>query len=263
MPIVRTDYRKQYSFSLDFKEENSLSLPNVVAGDTGNVFTIKLLDGGQPITLNWDDVRIRFIINNRDGQGTQDTEYDTDGSIDLSQIADGEFTVYVYSNMISNGLNTGCVELYTSLMEQWDTLVTTNDFTFVATNSPSEKANAFPSLIEAEKRYEALIEVLEHYVELFDPENCVHYTEQSPTSAEQAMARSNIDAAANTHSHGNITYDGHILGKNSYLVETDENGLIVAYRRLIVTDQDPYELTGLQEGDIILSYFNQVSPPAS
>jgi hypothetical protein len=242
--------KKPYEFTLDLKSENSLSLPNIVSGDTGNVFIIHIKDDDVAVDLT--DARVRLVITNKDGQGAQDTEVSPSG-IDMSEAASGTLTIDVFSTMISNGVNTGCVEVYTTVDDQWDTLSTTNDFNFTATNSPSEKATAYPSLVQAEARFKALLAELQYYIGLFNPDNCVHYTAQEATEDEQQIARANIAAALASHVHGSLQTDGTVSGGRTLaLVETDASGNLVAARRIIVTSQDPTTLTGLSDNDIVL-----------
>lgn len=234
---------KTYEFTLDLKHDNSIDLPNVIAGDVGNVFVITVTDDGEPVALA--DTRIRLLITGNSGTGSQDSA--VEGS-DIT--ADGNVvTVNVHADMIENGMNVGRMEIYSS---DGESMVTTAPFNFTATNSASEKAKAFPSLIEAERRFYELIATLEQYVSMFDPDTCVRYGAQTPTDSMQTQARQNIAAAAGTHAHGVIKNDGSITGKANYLVETDANGNIVCARRLIYSETDPSLLPNLQDGDIYL-----------
>ena len=213
-------YVKEYSFALDFRKENSISLPGIVSGDTGNVFYITFLDNGEQMdlsTFDSDHDRIRLIITNKDGQGAQDTAVPDPnwGSAGFT-FYDWGIEVTVFSTMISNGLNTGKIEYYT---EDGAYLVTSQDFTFIATNSPSEKAYEYPSLVKAEQEYDALCAQIEEYINEIDPDSMMRY----PTPR-----------------------------KANYIVETDDNGDVTLIHRLFITN-DPSSLTGLQEGDIILS----------
>lgn len=212
---------KIYEFNLDLKEENSLSLKGIVSGDMGNQFVITVTDNETPVDLT--DARIRLVITNKDGQGAQDSWIDDPNfgysGFDLTDVASGKVTIFVFNTMISNGLNTGVLEIYTDM---GDYLSTTQEFTFNATNSPSEKAYEYPSLIWAERYMQDMFIQVQQWMEMTDPDNIVHYTPSMRKSA---------------------------------LVETDANGVVVAVRRLIVTDQDPATLTGLQDGDIVLSSY--------
>ena len=209
------EFIKEYSFAVDFKKENSISLPNVVSGDTGNLFHIAFYDNDYPVDLSTfdpDHDRIRFIITNKDGQGCQDTAMDDNGI----SVESWGIDVLVFSTMISNGLNTIKIELYTY---DGECLTTSQDVTFTATNSPSEKAYEYPSLVKAEKEYAALKAEIEGYIATIEPDTIMRY----PTPK-----------------------------KANYLVETDENGDVTLIHRLFITN-DPSSLTGLIDGDIILS----------
>jgi len=209
------DYIKEFSFSVDFKKENSISLPNVVSGDTGNMFHIAFYDDGYQMDLSTFDPasdRIRFIITNKDGQGAQDTAVEDNGI----SVESWGIDVIVFSSMISNGLNTIKIELYTY---DGEILSTSQDVTFMATNSPSEKAYEYPSLIKAEKEFDDLKAELDSYIATLDPDTIMRY----PTPK-----------------------------KAHYIVETDDNGDVTLIHRLFITN-DPSSLTGLIEGDIILS----------
>lgn len=267
--------KKQYSFSLDFKNASSLDLPNIVSGDTGNEFVITVTNDGTPVDLT--DARVRLVIVNRDGAGSQDT--DVNGSdIDMTQAANGILKISVHADMISNGLNVGNIEVYTGTNHE--TLATTQNFNFTAKLSPSEKAAMFPSLLAAEAEYREIIaSVLEAaasivcvssvhidatghlIVELDNGESVdagivgiyddnVRFTAQTNTAARKAVARANIDAAASDHVHGNVTNDGKIGSRSFSILETDENCCIKAGRRIVIGTQDPSLVTGLADGDI-------------
>lgn len=269
--------KKQYSFALDFKNASSLDLPNIVSGDTGNEFIITITNDGAPVDLT--DARVRLVIVNKDGAGSQDTDV-VGNDIDMTQAAEGVLRVSIHADMISNGLNVGSIEVYTGA--DHETLTTTQNFNFTAKLSPSEKAAMFPSLVAAEKEYQeiiaAVLEAAESIVcvsgthidetghliveldngETVDAgmigifEDNVRFTQQTNSDARKAVARGNIDAAAAGHGHGNITNDGKINGLPLSIVETDENGSIRVGRRIIVGTQDPSLVTGLNEGDIYL-----------
>ena len=269
--------KKQYSFALDFKNASSLDLPNVVSGDTGNEFIITITNDGTPVDLT--DARVRLVIVNKDGAGSQDTDV-AGNDIDMTQAAEGVLRVSVHADMISNGMNIGSIEVYTGVGHE--TLTTTQNFNFTAKLSPSEKAAMFPSLVAAEKEYQeiiaAVLEAAESIVcvsgthidetghliveldngETVDAgmigifEDNVRFTQQTNSDARKAVARGNIDAAAAGHGHGNITNDGKISGLPLSIVETDENCNVRVGRRIIVGTQDPSLVTGLNEGDIYL-----------
>ncbi len=234
---------KTYEFTLDLKNQNSIDLPNVIAGDVGNIFKISVTDEGESVSLA--DTRIRLLITSASGTGSQDT--DVEGS-DIT-VSGNIVTVEVHADMIENGLNVGRLEIYS---DDGESLVTTAQFNFTAICSASEKAKEFPSLIQAEQRFAALIQTLEQYVSMFDPEACVRYDAQTKTGDQRQQARTNIAAAAASHAHGNVTSAGAITGKANYLVETNESGAIVCVRRLIYSETDPSELSNLQDGDIYI-----------
>lgn len=262
---------KIYIFNLDLQAKNSLSLPNIVSGDTGNIFKISVMSGDVAVDLTGS--RVRLVITNIDGQGAQDSELQ-DSGITIGGDQTNLVTCKVFSSMLSNGVNSGLLEIYTKSAGQneWDTLVTTNAFTFNARNCPSEKAAQFPSLIASEKKsrfisgfhyvgetlYMELSDFNGTYVEdveigaVGNPALAVRYDSQTPTSDQQTQARSNIDAAKTAHAHGNITSDGKISGKANYLLETNASGAIGAFRRIVVTSSDPTGLQDLSDGDIVL-----------
>ena len=234
---------KTYEFALDLKAGSSIDLPNVIAGDVGNIFKIKVTDEGEAVDLT--DTRIRLLITGNSGTGSQDTA--VEGS-DIT-VSGSIVTIDVHADMIENGLNIGRLEIYS---DDGQALATSVPFNFTAINSASEKAKEFPSLIQAEQRFNELLELLEHYVSLFDPEGCVRYDAQTPSGAQQAQARENVSAAAADHAHGIINGNGTVTGKESYLVETDANGAIVCARRLIYSEVHPSLLPDLRDGDIYL-----------
>lgn len=234
---------KTYAFTLDLVNSNSINLPGVVAGDVGNIFVISVTERGTAADLT--GTRVRLLITGNSGTGSQDSAV-TGSDITISG---STVTIEVHAAMIENGLNRGCLEIYS---EDNEYLATSSGFNFTATQSPSEKAKEFPSLIAAEQRFATLIQQLEQYVSAFNPSLYVRYDVQTPTAAQQATARSNLSAAAASHSHGNVTSDGKITGKANYLVETDANGAIVCVRRIVFSETSPSLLDNLQDGDIYL-----------
>ena len=269
--------KKQYSFNLDFKNASSLDLPNIVSGDTGNKFIITVTNEGTPVNLT--GARVRLVIVNKDGAGSQDTEV-TGSGIDMTQAANGILMIDVHAAMISNGLNVGSIEVYSGTNHE--TLNTTQNFNFTAKLSPSEKAPMFPSLLRAEAEYREIIAAVQKAVEsivcvsdthidadghliveldngeTLDAgmigiyEDGVRFTPQTNSDARKAVARSNIGAASDTHVHGNITNDGKIANHPLHLVETDENSNIFAKRRIIVDERHPSEVEGLLDGDLYI-----------
>lgn len=269
--------KKQYTFNLDFKNPSSIDLPNVVSGDTGNEFIITVKNSGQPVNLT--GARVRLVIVNKDGTGSQDTDV-TGNDIDMTQAASGILTVQVHAAMISNGLNVGCIETYTGTNHE--TLNTTQNFNFTAKLSPSEKASAFPSLLRAEAEYQAIIAAVKEavagiacvsgshidesghlIVELDNGAELdagmigiyadnVRFTSQTNSDERKAVARLNIGAASDTHVHGHITNDGKIADHPLYVVETDENSNIFAKRRIVVDERHPSEVEGLLDGDLYI-----------
>lgn len=269
--------KKQYSFNLDFKNASSLDLPNIVSGDTGNKFIITVTNEGTPVNLT--GARVRLVIVNKDGAGSQDTEV-TGSGIDMTQAANGILMIDVHAAMISNGLNVGSIEVYSGTNHE--TLNTTQNFNFTAKLSPSEKAPMFPSLLRAEAEYQEIIAAVQEAVEsivcvsgshisenghliieldngntldvgmIGIYEDNVRFTAQSNSDARKAVARSNISAAAANHVHGRITNDGKITDRPLHLVETDENSAITAKRRIVVDDRHPSEVEGLLDGDIYI-----------
>ena len=57
-----------------------------------------------------------------------------------------------------------------------------------------------------------------------------------------------------THTHGDITYDGKLGSTAGMLVETGEDGVIEATRKIVSGTTPPSEVTGLNAGDIYLYY---------
>jgi hypothetical protein len=269
--------KKQYAFTLDFKNASSIDLPNIVSGDTGNEFIITVTNGGNPVDLT--GARVRLIIVNKDGPGSQDS--DVEGSdIDMTRAADGVVAIDVHSPMISNGLNVGCIEAYTGANHEIQN--TTQNFNFTAKLSPSERASLFPSLLIAEARYQAIIAAVQEALEsivcvsgahidasghlIIELDNGtevdvgmigiyadnVRFTPQTNSAARKAAARSNIGAASDAHVHGSITNDGKIADHPLHLVETDENSNIFAKRRIVVDERHPSEVEGLLDGDLYI-----------
>lgn len=271
------DNYKRYAFTLDLKAKSSLDLPNVVSGDTGNIFQITVTNSGEPVDLT--GYRVRLVIVSSGGAGSQDTEVEGH-DIDMTEAANGYLEILVHANMIGNGLNVGCLELYQGA--DYEKFTTTQNFNFTAKLSPSEKAPLFPSLVLAEKTYQNIIAAVQEALEsivcvtgshidenghlIIELDNGttldagmigiaadnVHYTEQENSDARKAVARANIDAAASDHVHGNITTGGKIVDHPLHIVETDANSNILAWRRIVVNDAHPSEVEGLLDNDIYI-----------
>lgn len=262
---------KEYHFKLDIKNNNSVELAGLVNGDTANVFFIQITDGDipYPLTNGYVNYRIRLLISNKNGIGSQDTNVD-DTAFQPIDTANGEFAVEIYRGMIADGINHGRVEIY-----EEDKLITTQPFNFEARSTYIvEKSPEFPSLIQIEKEMlEALNQmsgiasayvgadghlhiVLDNGndVDLGEVEyqtDAVHYSAETKDDTEKAQARTNIGAASSTHTHGNLSNDGKV-GSPSSLVETNASGNLIANRKLVVGTASPSEVSGLAEGDIYI-----------
>lgn len=249
---------KNYSFVLDLSLLNSVKLPGIVSGDTGNVFDILLVSNTNPVT-DLETSRVRLVTENKDGLHSQDSIVEGSDITIISGEVDGVETqgieVVVHSGMISNGRNSGYVELYQTSEGseiEWDVKLTSQEFTFNAVGSPSEVAASYPSLTGLEARLKTLIEQLEGYLATFDPSKYLRLDAQTLTEEQAQQVRDNISAAYSLHTHGNISNDGSIANAANKIVETDDDGNIVAERSIVVTKTDPSSLTGLQDNDIVL-----------
>ena len=249
---------KNYSFVLDLALLNSIELPGVISGDTGNVFSILLVNDAKPVT-DLDTSRVRLVTANKDGLHSQDSAVEGSDIEFISGEVDGAVTqgieVVVHSGMISNGRNNGYVEIFQTSEGseiEWDVKLTSQEFTFNAVGSPSEVAASYPSLTGLEARLKTLIEQLEGYLQTFDPSKYLRLDEQELTEEQAQTVRNNISAAYSLHTHGNISNDGSIANAANKIVETDDDGYLVAERSIIVTKTDPSSLTGVQDNDIVL-----------
>lgn len=249
---------KNYSFVLDLSLLNSVKLPGIVSGDTGNVFDILLVSNTNPVT-DLETSRVRLVTENKDGLHSQDSIVEGSDITIISGEVDGVETqgieVVVHSGMISNGRNNGYVEIFQTSEGseiEWDVKLTSQEFTFNAVGSPSEVAASYPSLTGFEARLKTLIEQLEGYLATFDPSKYLRLDEQTLTEEQAQQVRDNISAAYSLHTHGNISNDGSIANAANKIVETDDDGYIVAERSIIVTKTDPSSLTGVQDNDIVL-----------
>lgn len=272
---------KTYDITLDIKQTNSIDLQGIVNGDTGNIFNITIQDNGNAVDLT--GARIRFLVSNKEGISSQDSSL-IGSDVYITQPLNGIVSIIVHTGMLADGINHGRLEIYTTTTEQYDTLVTTNVFNFECkVTYIVEKSAEFPTIIALEAQIQAaiaqLVNISSAYVdddtghliivlsngttvdagEVGSPNDAVRYVAQTKSDVLKGVARTNIDAASASHSHGNITSAGAITGSVSQLVETDASGNIVATRKIVVGTTPPSQVTGLDEGDIYIYRSNSVN----
>lgn len=149
------EIKKVYDLTLDMKRQSNIELKGIVSGDNGNVFKITLTNGGAEIS-DADINACRAILNVRNnafGWRSQDSIME-DSDV---TIADGVITVKLHAATFGAGQNLARLEVYSKTAGSpiWDTLVTTQDFSFAAaagTSEAVETSDEYPALVDAVRR---------------------------------------------------------------------------------------------------------------
>ncbi|MBR0081550.1 MAG: hypothetical protein IJP98_02285 [Clostridia bacterium] len=145
--------KKVFNIQVDLKRESPIQVKGIVAGDSGNVFQITVTSDGQP--LNASDIAVSRVILNvqsNNGWASQDSDLE-DSGITINQ--DGSITVELFQETYAEDDNYAALEIYTTDTETYDTLVTTQGFTFRAKQGSQEgvrSSDAYPALIDAVNR---------------------------------------------------------------------------------------------------------------
>lgn len=144
--------KKTYELTLDLKRKSAIELTGLVAGDNGNILRISLTNGGAALdNVDINACRAVLYIRSANGWRSQDSETD-DGDI---TIEDGIINVELHAASYAEGENLAQLEIYSNDIDEWDTLVTTQYFSFAAAAGASESietSDAYPALIDAINR---------------------------------------------------------------------------------------------------------------
>lgn len=227
--------RKVFDLTLDLKRQSNIELKGLVSGDNGNVFSIRLTNGGVPV----DDVDIdqcRVIMYIRSGLGWRSQDSDRpDGDI---TITDGVISIALHAASFSVGENLVQLEVYTTVAQQWDTLVTTQYFSFNAAKGATdslETTDAYPALMQA---------IADANAAAADCYDMQIDTVKINDNGELIITKKN----------GSVVNAGKILSlgnEANHLVMTGENGEMYAGYRLYLTNSAPDPLA-YADSDIVL-----------
>ena len=157
MPTIK----KTFEFSLDLKRKTDVELQGIVDGDTGNVFVIELTENGKPIDPALvDNARVILMVSTQmEGWASQDSALEGSGIT----IQNGVITVDLFVGTYHDGQNDAILEVYTTEESDFDTLVTTQTFSFYAWRGGQagvEGSKDYPALIKAiNDAYEAIAQI--------------------------------------------------------------------------------------------------------
>lgn len=227
--------KKLYDITLDLKRQSNIELKGLVAGDTGTVFRIDLTDGGAPVQdVDIDACRIIMKIRSSLGWRAQDSII-PDNEV---AIENGIITIALHPETFASGKNLVQLSVYSSEVKEWDTLVTTQYFSFDAQASVDEEETiktsaTYPALIDAINRAKEATDNIIGIDKVTVNDNghlIIHYTNGKTVDA----------GALNT-----------IGNEGRHIIMTDDGGNLYAGHRLLIGEDAP-DADNLQEGDIYL-----------
>jgi len=227
---------KIYDLSLDLKRQSNIELKGIVSGDNGTVLHISLTDAGNPVdSVDLSECRAIMYVRSTLGWRSQDSEV-AEGGVTIN--GDGSLTIALHKTSFTAGQNLVQLEIYTSKDQQWDTLVTTQYFSFDAAKGATdalETTDAYPALMQAIASANAAAD------------DC--YDMQIDTVKINDAGELII-----TKKNGSVVNAGKILSlgnEPNHLVMTGENGEMYAGYRLYLGNTAP-DPAAYADGDIYL-----------
>lgn len=135
---------KYHYIELDTKRSPRISLQNIVAGETGNVFWITLSNNNEIVDMSEKSdgeflYRVSLRIRSNLGVRRQDSD-DPDGGITFieAQTGDhGKIHILLSADAYTSGKNRCVLEIYSKRVEEDDTLICSAEWTFDAEENPT------------------------------------------------------------------------------------------------------------------------------
>ncbi len=135
---------KYHYIELDTKRSPRISLQNIVAGETGNVFWITFSNNNEIVDMSEKSdgeflYRVSLRIRSNLGVRRQDSD-DPDGGITFieAQTGDhGKIHILLSADAYTSGKNRCVLEIYSKRVEEDDTLICSAEWTFSAEENPT------------------------------------------------------------------------------------------------------------------------------
>lgn len=140
---------KYHYITLDTQISPKISLRNIVEGETGNRFLIKLMNGGDMVNLATQEngeyaYRIVLRVDSDLGTRYQDSEVVGDGITRMTSGGDnGKVNILLKPDTFTAGLNRCWLKIYSKQFTDQDRMIYSAEFQFTAARDDSDGVNAW------------------------------------------------------------------------------------------------------------------------
>lgn len=140
---------KTHNISLDTIRTPRLALQNIVVGETGNKLSVTLTNDGSPVALDDTNYRVCLRVDSNKGTCRQDSAL-LDSGISFSN---GKAIIKLSRDVYATGVNHARLEVFSTDVEENDTLISSAEFTFRAIKNDTGEnvGEVYPSLIVVEQ----------------------------------------------------------------------------------------------------------------
>lgn len=143
------EVNKYHYITLDTQISPKISLRNIVDGETGNRFLIKLMNGGDMVNLATQEngeyaYRVVLRIDSDLGTRYQDSEVVGDGITRMTSGGDnGKVNILLKPDTFTAGLNRCWLKVYSKQFTDQDRMIYSAEFQFTALRDDSDGVNAW------------------------------------------------------------------------------------------------------------------------
>lgn len=140
---------KYHYITLDTQISPKISLRNIVDGETGNRFLIKLMNGGDMVNLATQEngeyaYRVVLRVDSDLGTRYQDSEIVGDGITRMTSGGDnGKVNILLKPDTFTAGLNRCWLKIYSKQFTDQDRMIYSAEFQFTALRDDSDGVNAW------------------------------------------------------------------------------------------------------------------------
>ena len=140
---------KYHYITLDTQISPKISLRNIVEGETGNRFLIKLMNGGDMVNLATQEngeyaYRVVLRVDSDLGTRYQDSEVVGDGITRMTSGGDnGKVNILLKPDTFTAGLNRCWLKIYSKQFTDQDRMIYSAEFQFTALRDDSDGVNAW------------------------------------------------------------------------------------------------------------------------
>lgn len=140
---------KYHYITLDTQISPKISLRNIVEGETGNRFLIKLMNGGDMVNLATQEdgeyaYRVVLRVDSDLGTRYQDSEVVGDGITRMTSGGDnGKVNILLKPDTFTAGLNRCWLKIYSKQFTDQDRMIYSAEFQFTAFRDDSDGVNAW------------------------------------------------------------------------------------------------------------------------